>query len=402
MEIDNNHLTYCTNIHPGESWTATFESLKENLPKIREKLSHKGPLAIGLRVSNEASMELVQPDTLKSFKNWLEENGYYVFTFNGFPYGGFHRQRVKDEVHQPDWTTLERKGYTIRLFDIMSGLLPEGLDGGISTSPLSYRHWHKSTAETENVWQTSTKHLMEVVAHLHRLHQHTGKLMHLDIEPEPDGMIENAEETLALYQDWLLTLGAQHLEASLGVSNVKAQALILEHIRLCYDVCHFAVVYADHAKVLKEFREKGIQIGKFQLSAAVKVKLPSDSASKEKLENTLLPFAESTYLHQVVEKTGSATTKSFTDLPEALEQLQHSPSGGEWRIHFHVPIFLANYGNLESTQEDILQVLTLNGEHGYTTHLEVETYTWEVLPEDIHLTLSESIVRELQWVKTAL
>jgi hypothetical protein len=251
MKINNNHLTYCTNIHPGESWSASFDNLKLHLPIIREKLDHRGPMAIGLRVSNEASLELVEHEKLKAFKNWMEENGFYVFTFNGFPYGGFHRQRVKDEVHQPDWTTQERRDYTLRLFDIMSQLLPKDLDGGISTSPISYRHWHKSVSETEKVWEISTRHLIEVVLHLHRLHQQTGKLMHLNIEPEPDGMIENAEETLKFFQERLFGIGAKYLEDSLGLSNAKAQELILTHIRLCYDVCHFAVVYSDHAKVLR-------------------------------------------------------------------------------------------------------------------------------------------------------
>ncbi len=359
-------------------------------------------MAIGLRVSNEASLELIAQETLDSFKIWMKENNYYVFTFNGFPYGGFHRQRVKDEVHQPDWTTEARRDYTIRLFDIMSQLLPEGLDGGISTSPLSYRHWHNNSAELNKVWEKSTLHLIEVVAHLHQLHKETGKVMHVDIEPEPDGMIENAEETLAFYKDWLLELGAEHLESKLGISKGKAQEAILNHVRLCYDVCHFAVVYSDHAKVLKEFRDNGIKIGKFQLSAALKVALPSANKDRGEVENVLRPFAESTYLHQVVEREATGSFRSFTDLPQALEQLHDASSGAEWRIHFHVPVFLSTYGKLESTQEDISQVLKLNDEHDYTTHLEVETYTWEVLPEDIHLSLSESIARELQWVKATL
>ncbi|WP_114752359.1 metabolite traffic protein EboE [Pleomorphovibrio marinus] len=401
MKIKNQHLTYCTNIHPGESWTDTFDNLKKYLPGIREKVGVEGPFAIGLRLSNEASLELEKENHLNAFSNWLQENDFYVFTFNGFPYGGFHRQVVKDEVHQPDWTTSERRDYTNRLFTLMSQLLPLGMDGGISTSPLSYRHWHQGEEALKAVWEKSTSHLIEVVAHLHQLHQQTGKLLHLDIEPEPDGMIENADETIYFFKEWLLKNGAEQLQSELGGSVEEAKTLIKSHIRICYDVCHFAVVYSDHSAVLRRFKEEGIGIGKFQLSAALKVSLLKGAKEKGQVKNALLPFAESTYLHQVVAKSIEGEFSSYKDLPEALHQLD-TTKDQEWRIHFHVPIFLSEYGNLQSTQEDILQVLSLNLKEDYTPHLEVETYTWEVLPEDIHLSLSESIARELQWVLTSI
>ncbi|MEX2568428.1 MAG: xylose isomerase, partial [Cyclobacteriaceae bacterium] len=114
MRIADFHLTYCTNIHPGESWDATFKNLKKYIPGIKSRISPDRAFAIGLRLSDEASRELTREENLVKFKNWLKEIDSYVFTLNGFPYGGFHRQVVKDEVHHPDWTTPERKDYTIR------------------------------------------------------------------------------------------------------------------------------------------------------------------------------------------------------------------------------------------------------------------------------------------------
>jgi hypothetical protein len=141
MLINEYHLTYCTNIHPGESWTETYNNLKQFIPKVKQEVSPDAPFGIGLRLSDKASSSLLEGNNLSVFKGWLEKNHCYVFTLNGFPFGGFHHQSVKDQVHQPDWTTQARLGYTLRLFDILAALLPEGIEGGISTSPLSYKYW---------------------------------------------------------------------------------------------------------------------------------------------------------------------------------------------------------------------------------------------------------------------
>lgn len=398
MRIADYHLTYCTNIHPGESWDATFTNLKDYVPRIKKTVSAKQPFGIGLRISDEASRELMEPGKLSELKRWLEANHCYVFTLNGFPYGGFHRQVVKDEVHHPDWTTRERVIYTLRLFSILSAIMPADMDAGISTSPLSYKHWHKRPEELEQVMIQSRDHLLEVVDRLYTLKKEKGQLLHLDIEPEPDGIIENSAGIIRFYTDWLLPEGVALFVEKYGISPSAARELILDHVRVCYDVCHFAVAYEDHGAVLKTFRKKGIKIGKFQLSAALKIPIPEKMGERKVVERALLPFVESTYLHQVIGVEKDGTQHAYPDLPDALLQLSETDEV-EWRIHFHVPVFLSGYGTLQSTQEDILTVLKLNEKGQYSPQLEVETYTWEVLPEDIHLSLGQSIIRELDWVK---
>ena len=397
MFTKGHHLTYCTNIHPGESWAETFENLKQYIPRIKKEISPNQPFGIGLRSSNEASLDLVKTENLADFKTWLRENDCYVFTFNGFPYGGFHRQVVKDEVHQPDWTTIERLAYTERLFDILSDLLPEGMDGGISTSPLSYRHWHKTSQELEEAIKKSTRHLAKIAAKLYTIQQKTGKLLHLDIEPEPDGILENTHEVIDFYKNWLVPIGIEYLGKELGISGWEAEKCLKEHIRICYDVCHFAVVYENPEDVFKAFEAEGIKIGKIQISAALKANIPIDKNERKEMEALIAPFSESTYLHQVVARGPNDQLTSFNDLPEAINTLK-STDALEWRIHYHVPIFLADYGKISSTQSDILDVLKYISRNKVCNHLEVETYTWEVLPEGINLDLGSSIIRELQWV----
>ena len=398
MEIKGFHLTYCSNIHPGESWDATFQNLKIYILEVRSRLKHKGPFGIGLRLSHEASLALEKPEKLAKFQAWLAKENAYVFTLNCFPFGDFHRQTVKEKVHSPDWTTVKRRDYTIRSFRILSHILPEGLEGGISTSPISYRHWFTSKEELDAAMETATQHLLEVVLELMILRNETGKNLHLDIEPEPDGILENSDEMIWLYTDWLIPKGIKFLAEKLGISSEEAELAIKNHIQVCYDVCHFAIVYEKPAETFAKFKAHGIQVGKIQISAALKLIIPKEATKRATLRRSLQPFAESTYLHQVVGRDSNGVLNMYPDLPVALEKLADAQED-EWRIHFHVPVFLDNYGSFSSTQTDILAVFKeIKEDPSITQHLEVETYTWEVLPEETKLSLGESISRELGWV----
>lgn len=402
MNIGNIHLSYCSNIHAGESWEATFQNLKIYIPEVKKRLSHKGPFGIGLRLSNEASLALENPIVLQEFRDWLKKQQAYVYTLNCFPYGGFHRVKVKEQVHAPDWTTVERKEYTLRCFRILAQLLPDGMDGGISTSPLTYRHWWSTDLQKEAAFAEATNSLMDVVEELVHIRQTTGKFLHLDIEPEPDGLIENSEELLHYFRRWLKTKGKGILSKKLGIGTAAASALILQHLQVCYDVCHFAIGYEKPKATFHKLKKAGIGIGKIQLSAALKLVIPNSPFERFSIGKRLEEFADTTYLHQVVARTTDKKLVSYPDLPQALAGLGETKDV-EWRVHFHVPIFLENYGTFQSTQEDIVEVLKLvQKDSSITTHLEVETYTWEVLPEDIHLTLGEAISRELAWVREQL
>ncbi len=398
MEIKGFHLSYCSNIHPGESWEATFKNLKIYIPEVKERLNADKPFGIGLRLSHDASLVLEKPDQLAQFKSWLDSENAYVFTMNCFPYGDFHRTVVKDQVHFPDWTTTERRDYTIRSFRLLAHLLPEGMGGGISTSPISYRPWFKSESELNAGMEIATKHLLEVVAELAEIKKQTGKSLHLDIEPEPDGILENSDEMIWLFSDWLLPKGKPWLAEKLNVSEELAEEYLKEHIQVCYDVCHFAIVYEKPEDTFLKFDEAGLKIGKIQISAALKMMIPQQLEARNLLKVNLLPFEESTYLHQVVAKKKDGSLQSYPDLPDALKILDTTDEE-EWRIHFHVPVFLENYGALASTQDQISIVLNeVLKNPSLTNHLEVETYTWEVLPENTRLSLGESISRELAWV----
>jgi len=401
MQTPYGHLTYCTNIHPGENWDAHFKQLQLHIPLVKAALSPDQPFGIGLRLSNKASLELSKEAALQEFKDWLQQQGCYVFTMNGFPYGGFHNVTVKDQVHVPDWTTGDRVTYTIRLFRLLAALLPEGMEGGVSTCPLSYKLWNRCAEEKASVTESATLNLLLVVEQLARIRRSGGPLLHIDIEPEPDGMLENSQEYIDWYFQQLMPAGIPFLSDKLGVTEDAAAQMLKDHVQLCYDVCHFALAYEQPEAVLNTMQQYGLKIGKLQISAALKALLPAaGSQERANVIDAFRTFNEPTYLHQVIARTGNGYTH-YPDLPEALADAEN-PQVQEWRSHFHVPLFIDHYGLLSATREDIQQVLALQQTQLFTTHLEVETYTWEVLPPDLKLPMDQSIARELAWVQQQL
>ena len=114
-----------------------------------------------------------------------------------------------------------------------------------------------------------------------------------------------------------------------------------------------------------------------------------------------MPFVEDTYLHQVIGRSRDGKIVQYPDLPPALAHVR-DPQVTEWRIHFHIPVFLERAGLFASTQPEIVKTLALLREKGFTRHLEIETYTWDVLPEALKLPLLCSIEREYRWVMDVL
>jgi len=402
MLTSKGHLTYCTNIHGGEYWDDHFALLKTHFPRVKRSVSPGHPMGLGLRLSNRAADTLHKEQALEEFRRWLEAEDAYVFTMNGFPFGAFHDDVVKAKVHAPDWTTAERLRYTLRMFDVLARLVPDGLDGGISTSPLAYRHWYTSSAaDWSSMRQRATRNLVEVAVHLIDIQRKLGKMLHLDIEPEPDGVLENGAEFISWYEDELVPEAVRIFSDRFGMPASVAEEALKSHIRLCYDVCHFALGYERHGKVIGALHERGIQIGKFQISAAIKAMLPADDAGRQLIGEAFMAFDEPVYLHQVIARRRDGELIRFRDLPDAQPAL-FDKQVTEWRSHFHVPIFLEDLGRLQSTQSDIIKVLNIHRDVRQTNHLEVETYTWGVLPEQLQLPIADSISRELHWVADQL
>jgi len=391
------HFTYCSNIHPGEEWADHFKQIKGHLPELKSRLSPEAPFGVGLRLSAKAASQLKNENELESFRHWLLENELYLFTINGFPYGSFHGERVKDNVYSPDWTTLDRLTYTNNLIDILASLLPEGLDGGISTSPLSYKYWKKAESGYDAIFATATINLARAALKMGQVYEETGKEIHIDIEPEPDCILETGAETLQYFQHHLIPKGSDFLKSEFGISAGESERLLRKHIRVCYDTCHFALEYENAEKAIQEFLDADIRIGKTQVSSALKVDWTRPGINPENILARLKTFDEPVYLHQVIELTKDGSYRQYRDLSQALEQFDKA-AAKEWRIHFHVPLFLDEFGELRSTRDHIEEALPYLLEKSSCTHYEIETYTWDVLPERFKAGLTESIEREYRWM----
>ena len=388
---DLGHLTYCTNIHAGEPLEEVMRGLARHLPAIKTAVAPDRPFGVGLRLGHQAAEGLRDPGALAELKRFLAAGGYYVFTLNGFPYGAFHGRAVKEDAYKPDWGDALRLAYTDHLADILSDLLPAGQDGSVSTVPCTFKPW------AEGRMDAVTDHLIRHVAHLVGIANKTGQTIALALEPEPCCLLETIDETVEFFNTRLFDRkGVARLAALTGLGAAAAEAAMRRHIGVCYDVCHAAVEFEDPKASIAKLRAHGILIAKLQLSSALKVAaLDQDSARH------LAAFAEPVYLHQVVQKSKGRLSR-FVDLPQALAQADGA-AGAEWRVHFHVPVFLERMTHFGTTQSFLAEILALHRAEPISPHLEVETYTWDVLPESYRKAdLSSAIARELNWVKAQL
>ena len=241
------------------------------------------------------------------------------------------------------------------------------------------------------------KHVIILLDELIRIKKETGKFLHLDIEPEPDGLFDNVADFVKWYGETLLPKGIEYLQNRYNWNESEAKNTILDHIQLCYDICHAAVAYEEPEQILQSLSEIGIKVGRIQISSALKVDFTKDKEGKKK---AIANFNEPVYLHQVVTRNTDQGHTHYPDLPEALKDWNENQE--EWRVHFHVPLFVSSYGVLDSTQNEIVKTLAIHKISPFSTFLEVETYTWGVLPEDMQKPIGESIVREMEWVNKTL
>ncbi len=388
------HLCYCSNIHPGESWQEVQANLTRYIPGIRQSLRPDGDFGLGLRLSASAVNDLAEPGALDEFKSFLATSNSYVFTINGFPYGPFHGARVKEDVYLPDWQDAERLRYSNQLADVFSEFLPQGQIGSISTVPGAF----KASVTSADDITSMARHYIQHVAHLVRLERSTGKSIILAIEPEPCCFLETIDESIKFFHDHLYSsAAAQQLSDELGTSANDAHHLLHKHLTLCLDLCHAAVEFEDCNDCLNALDKAELAIGKLQISAGLLLpKVTKNSA------RVLEPYIDEVYLHQVIERKDGKINR-YKDLPDALATLNDDDANREWRVHFHVPIFHDDLGDFCSTQFFISEALERHKINPISEHLEVETYTWDVLPPAFRsIPVEDAITRELQWVVNKL
>jgi sugar phosphate isomerase/epimerase len=318
---------------------------------------------VGLRLSGQAAAEL-ETDSAKEFHEWCRDNDCFVATINGFPYGTFHHVPVKEAVYLPDWRYPERLHYTKKLANLLAVWLPSGMQGSISTVPIGYKKCIVAADES-----IIGGHLRAALEFLEHTAQTTGKKIVLAIEPEPGCVLETTTEVVHFFE------------------KLNLPDSLRSFLTVCYDCCHQALQFESPSQSLRLLAENGINIGHVQVSSALLLAHPDI--------NRMRRFSEACYLHQTVGRRRDNSLVRYDDLDVALAD---APSDVvEWRVHFHIPVFIEELQDCASTQPFLREILPL---FNADIPLEVETYTWTVLPADLQTTtVAESIVREIEWVR---
>ena len=397
MDLGNGlgHLTYSTLVHPADDWEQLYNSLVTYLPKVKERIAGNKAFGVCLRLSAKTAAMLAgsaaERDKLKKF---LADNNMYVYTVNAFPYGAFKGTVVKEQVYEPDWRSEERTRYTINVADVLADVGAPGMALSIQSAPLGF----KPRVTGDDVVKSYTDHVLRVVAHLIALQARTGRTVQLALEPEPYCFLETTDETIDYFTKHLYSGAAAEKLAKLAhIPISEANEALRRHLGIVYDICHQAVEYENISESLQKLVDAGIPVFKLQEAAALHI-----PEVTQPVVDTLKRYAKTIYLTQTLEKKDGKITK-FLNVDDAISAFEKNPGPREWRTHIHVPVFLDDLGQFRTTRFAIEDALRFHKSKPLSPHLEVETYTWDMLPDSLKSgDIVDYICRELEWVRGQL
>jgi hypothetical protein len=398
MDLGNGlgHLTYSTLVHPGDTWDEMFDSLTRFVPEVKRRVSPDDAFGVSLRLSASSAETLVGDSAKRiELKSFLDREDLYVFTVNAFPYGPFKGRRVMEDVYEPDWSTDDRVEYTNNVANILAEIAAPGINPVIQTAPLAF----KSKVHGPDDVAALTHNLFRVVAHLIELEATTGVRVKLALEPEPFCFLETTDETIEYFNTHVYsTAGSVELARMTGLPISEINALVRRHLGVVFDICHQSVEFEDIAVSLRSLVAASIPIYKFQAAAALWVPHVTDETVA-----ALETFTDTIYLSQTTEKR-DGELKRFLNLSDAIEEWKKAPGGERaWRTHFHVPIFLDDLGAFQTTRPGIVAALQVHAESPLSDYLEIETYTWDVLPAHLKTgDITEYVTREIEWMRDEL
>ena len=399
MDLGNGlgHLTYSTLVHPGDTWAEMWDSLNRYVPQVKARVSPHQSFGVSLRLSASSAQTLTgDPHERERLKDFLKQHDMYLYTVNAFPYGPFKNRVVKKDVYEPDWSTDLRSTYTMQVADILADVAAPHVQPSIQSPPLGF----KPNVSGPEYVDSFTRHVIRTVAHMVHLEKKTGRTVTLALEPEPACFLETTEEAVAYFKDHLYASAAvTSLISQTGLNKSQAEAALRKHLGMVYDICHQAVEYEDIGASLQKLADNGIPVFKLQEAAALRV----PKVTRETVD-AMRPFAETVYLTQTIERRNGQLNR-YLNLEDAFAAFEKDPTGErEWRTHVHVPVFLDRIGeHFHTTRFAIEDALKFHKKNKLSPQLEIETYTWDVLPDSMKTgSIVDYVQRELDWVKGQL
>ena len=382
------HLACISNVHRGETWEETFESLKKHTLPLRERVCPSQPFGLTLALTHRAARELSEGAALFEFLRWLAHNQCYIVALDGGPVRSFRQAPVRELVYEPDWASPERLAYTNLLFDLLARLLPEGITGNVATLPGSYKVFHVHADQLRAI-RNMLWHCLE---HIARVSEQTGRNLCLSLEPEPLCLLESSGETIQFFD----RMRAEH----------PRDPRLAEHLSVNYDTCHFAVEFEEPQDALLCLQQHGIKVANIHLSSALK------AHGRAEARAALAALPDDGYLHQVVIRHPDGERVIYPGLREALatepEENEAGSSGeagtSEWRVHFHLPLHSPPVAPFDNTHDHILTTLDLLMENpGLCSCLQIKSEAWDMLPEALRSAdLPGRLGFEYDWLLTGL
>ena len=397
MDLGNGlgHLTYSTLVHPGDDWAQMWDSLVTYVPKVKERWAKNHRFGVSLRLSAASASTLAKSQAERDkLKKFLNDNNMYLYTVNAFPYGPFKGTIVKEQVYEPDWRSEERTTYTKNVADVLADISPDDVSPSIQSAPLGF----KPRVTGPDVVDSFTDHVIRVCAHLVDVEARTGRVVTLALEPEPYCFLETTDETVEYFTKHIYSgKSAEKLSKLARMPISEAHVALRRHVGIVFDICHQAVEFEDIGACLQKLVDAGIPIFKLQEAAALHV-----PEVTQKIVDVLKNYSKTIYLTQTVEKKDGKLTR-FLNLEDAFAAWEKNPGPREWRTHFHVPVFLEDLGPFRTTRFAIEDALRFHKAKPLSRQLEIETYTWDVLPDNLKTgDIVDYVCRELDWVKGQL
>ncbi len=397
MDLGNGlgHLTYSTLVHPGDDWEQMWQSLTTYVPRVKARIAGNRRFGVSLRLSANSAQTLAgSAAEREKLKKFLGDNNMYLYTVNAFPYGAFKGTVVKEQVYEPDWRSEERARYTMNVADVLADVCTPDIAPSIQSAPLGF----KPRVTGDDVVASYTDHVLRVAAHLVALEARTGRTVQLALEPEPFCFLETTDETVDYFTHHLYSGAAAEKLAGLAHMPIaEAHGALRRHLGVVFDICHQAVEYEDIAASLQKLVDAGIPIFKLQEAAALHVPEVTQA-----VVDTLKGYAETIYLTQTMERRDGRINR-FLNLDDAIAAFEKEPGPREWRVHIHVPVFLDDLGPFRTTRFAIEDALRFHKSKPLSRQLEIETYTWDMLPENLKTgDIVDYICREIEWVRGQL